>query len=106
MSRNDKDPLFDPDLARRLRAEAPEPAENPWFTPRVVNRLPRRNIRRRFIWTTALVVVAVLAITWYCFLADFPTDVITVGDMVYFLAMVGGTGAVALVGLATMMRHE
>lgn len=57
--------LTDKQLKEMLRANAPRENENPWFTPRLLNRLPpRRRSHRRILRLTHAIAAAGCAAGW------------------------------------------
>lgn len=74
----------DKKLAQLLKQAAHDPGENPWFTRRVLNKLPERKARGS--WVTTLVYAIALVVCVLCWLLmlrgqDF--GVITVRDLLY-----------------------
>mgnify|MGYP006916033972 CR=1 FL=1 len=74
----------DKKLAQLLKQAAHDPGENPWFTRRVLNKLPERKARGS--WATTLVYAIALVVCVLCWLLmlrgqDF--GVITVRDLLY-----------------------
>jgi len=74
-------------LRQRFHKEARRPDDNPWFTHRVLNRLPER--RRRY-WMTALCYGLALlgcVLLWVGLIHGHDNTVVTVRDVLYFFAM-------------------
>ncbi|MBQ7205132.1 MAG: hypothetical protein IJS04_04735 [Muribaculaceae bacterium] len=84
----------DKKLAQMLKQGAHDPGENPWFTRRVLNKLPER--RPRGSWATTVVYAVALVACVLCWLmlwrGQEASGVITVRDIVYNVVM----GAVTL----------
>ena len=102
---NDK--LTDNALRALLKERLPRPAADPWFTRRVLNRLPER--RRRLaagieIWVCAIaaLVVLVLAVRYEAGLMSAP--LVTVGDLLKSLLYAGLFGALVLNSALPFMR--
>lgn len=93
-------------LAEMMRLQAYEPGENPWFTPRVMNKLPEKRSRKR----SALAVVCYLAALVVCALswawwARGPFSVITVRDIIYLVSLAAVTAVVCISPLVTLLRR-
>lgn len=90
------DPL-DQQMRDLLQEHAPNVAPNKWFTHRVLNRLPAH---RPAFWAGKLmyaIALAVLAWCWYWLVTDAAaSQVITVTDMLQYLAVVVMTAVAAL----------
>ena len=62
--------------------------ENPWFTPRLLNRLPARERSVRWVWWAICAVAAVIcAACWWWLIDDHDYTVLTVRDMVDYAIM-------------------
>ena len=95
----------DKKLAQMLKQGAHDPGENPWFTRRVLNKLPER--REQGSWSSVLLYAAALVVCCLCWLMLWrgqDTTVITVRDLLYHVTM----GAVTIAVLwqeATALIH-
>lgn len=84
-------------FAQYVRSRSLDPGENPYFTPRVLNRLPQRRSRKMpFAIAVALLVAVVCAVYWISFYRHSDLDVVTVRDLVNLVCM----ALITLVGLA------
>ena len=97
---NTPDPA-DERLRRLLHTGAWQPADNPWFTPRVLNRLPERRtaLRRSRVVAVAFYVLAALlcALLWGALLAHVRTaTALTVADLLGLTAVACTTLALAV----------
>ena len=79
----------DKKLAQALKQGAHDPGENPWFTRRVLNKLPEK--RTRGSWATTVVYAIGLVVCVLCWLMMWrgqeASGVITVRDVLYNLLM-------------------
>ncbi len=84
----------DKKLAQILKQGAHDPGENPWFTRRVLNKLPEKQARGS--WATTVIyaiALVVCALSWLLmWRGQEATGVITVRDVLYNVLM----GAVTL----------
>jgi len=85
MNTNDEDKK----LAQVLKQGAHDPGENPWFTRRVLNKLPERQSRSSWA-TTVLYTIALAAcvVCWLVLLRGQDWGAVTVRDMLYNAMMV------------------
>ena len=78
----------DKKLAQLLKQGAHDPGENPWFTRRVLNKLPEK--RQRGSWATTVVYTIALVVCVLCWLMLWrgqEPGVITVRDVLYNVMM-------------------
>jgi fatty acid desaturase len=79
----------DKKLAQMLKQGAHDPGENPWFTRRVLNKLPEK--RTRGSWATTAVYAIALVACVICWLMMWrgqeASGVITVRDVLYNVMM-------------------
>ena len=93
-------------LRRLLHTDAWQPADNPWFTPRVLNRLPERRtaLRRSRAVAVAVYVLAALlcALLWGALLAHVRSaTALTVADLLGLTAVACTT---LVLGVSALMR--
>ena len=84
--------INDAELARLLKLSALTAPPSPWFTRKVMNRLPERKVRVVALAEYAVYVLAALvtAVMGYFYTRDvLAGGVITVGNIVMFSAFVG-----------------
>ena len=82
----------DKKLAQILKQGAHDPGENPWFTRRVLNKLPEKQARGSWAMTIVYVIALVVcAIGWLVMLRGQDWGAITVRDILYNAAMAGVT---------------
>lgn len=93
-------------LAEMMRQQAYEPGDNPWFTPRVMNKLPEKRARKRSVLAIvcylAALVVCGLSWAWW---ANGSFNVITVGDIIYLASLAAITAIVCLSPVVALMRR-
>ena len=93
-------------LAEMMRQQAYEPGDNPWFTPRVMNKLPEKRRKPHSVLAIvcylAALVVCVLSWAWW---ASGSFNVITVGDIIYIASLAAITALVCLSPLVALMRR-
>lgn len=100
---NDDDRL----LAQRLKQSVPKAGENPWFTQRLLNRLPPKH-RHTAAWAGRLcyaMAIAVCAAGWVMMAAW--TDgctVLTVRNALFAAALVVATVAIAALVVASIAK--
>ena len=84
--------IEDNKLAQVLKQGAHDPGENPWFTRRVLNKLPER--RPRGSWATTVVYAIALVACVVCWLMMWRGQdwgAVTVRDLLYNAMMAGVT---------------
>lgn len=104
MKRNTDDIEF----ANLLKQNTPEASQNPWFTRKVMNRLPEKS-QPTFVWGSILVsILCVLATVaaWYIFFSKHSLNVVTVRDIVTFAFMACTTLAFALIPVVNIFRKN
>lgn len=82
----------DVELREFLKTELPRPGENPWFTRKVINRLPEH--KRNYVWIEHLVYLVcgiICGIYWKELISSFNFTVITVGELLKYGALVCAT---------------
>ena len=78
----------DKKLAQILKQGAHDPGENPWFTRRVLNKLPEKQARGSWAMTIVYVIALVVcAIGWLVMLRGQDWGAITVRDILYNVMM-------------------
>lgn len=101
--------IDDDEALRKLFADGlPEPEDNPWFTRRVLNRLPaKRPIASRVV--TVLSVVAAIAVLIGCWCDSWrsvmDSGVVTIDTLVLFCALGLTTVSLAVAPLWTRMMR-
>lgn len=82
------DNLEDNKLAELLKQGAHDPGENPWFTRRLLNKLPERHERGSWLMPV-LYAVAIIAccLCWFMMLRSHDQGAITVRDVLYNATM-------------------
>ena len=96
----------DKKLEQMLKQGAHDPGENPWFTKRVLNKLPDKPKRDRawaspVLYTLALVVCC---LCWGMLLKSQDFNVITVRDLLYHGVMAAVTITVLIQDIAAFIR--
>ncbi|MBR4830050.1 MAG: hypothetical protein IKZ92_09675 [Muribaculaceae bacterium] len=83
----------DKKLAQVLKQGAHDPGENPWFTRRVLNKLPEKREKGTSWSSVAIYAIALVAcvICWLLMWHGQNWDVITVRDVLYNVMMGGVT---------------
>ncbi len=92
-------------LAGLMRRQAYEPGDNPWFTPRVMNKLPEKKRSRgvpAVVCYLAALVVCGLSWAWW---AGGTFSVITVRDIVYTAVLGAVTALVCLAPIVALLRR-
>ncbi len=90
-----------------LKRELPQAPVNPWFTRKVMNRLPekRPNWAARIENTGFLAAAITLGIFWYMLIATTTnSDVITVGDIFNYVVMIAMTIALSTGYMFSILR--
>ena len=94
-------------LGRLLKQHSASVGENPWFTPRVLNRLPERPRSSRWrggVLCTIAIVLCAACWQWLIHSQDF--TVLTVRDITHYAAMVAITLAIVWQAIATAIRSD
>lgn len=83
-------------IARELKEMSPNPPENEWFTPRLLNRLPQRQDRHIKQWLVLICVVVFVGVTlcWALVISRANFMVVTVRNLLTFVAMIIVTATV------------
>ena len=92
-------------LAQVLKQGAHDPGENPWFTPRVLNKLPEK--RSHGSWATTVVYSIALvacALCWLMMWRGQDWAAFTVRDMLYNVMMGGVTVTVLWQTIASLLH--
>lgn len=75
-------------LGALLKEQAYKADDNPWFTPRVLNRLPERRRSLRWAWVGICVVALVVcALCWLWVISSHDYTVVTVRDLTDYAIM-------------------
>ncbi len=104
MKRNSDDIEF----AKLLKQNTPEVSQNPWFTRKVVNRLPDKN-QPSMMWGYILELILCLivaAAAWWIYFTKLNMDVITVRDILTFIFMTAGTAAFASLPVLGILKKS
>ena len=97
----------DKKLAQVLKQSAHDPGENPWFTRRVLNKLPEK--RSQGSWaTTVLYAIALIAcvICWLMMWRGQDWGAVTVRDLLYNVMMAIVTLTVLWQTIASLLRAD
>ncbi len=104
MKRNTNDIEF----ANLLKQNTPEANQNPWFTRKVMNRLPEKS-QPTFMWGSIFVSILctlAAAAAWYLFFSKHSLEVVTVRDIVTFAIMACTTLAFVLIPVISTLRKD
>ena len=96
----------DKKLEQMLKQNAHDPGENPWFTKRVLNKLPDKPKRDR-AWTTPVLytlALVVCCLCWGLLIKDQDFSVITVRDLLYHGVMAAVTIVVLVQDITSLIR--
>lgn len=88
--------MDDNKLKQLLKEQSYKPGKNPWFTPRVLNKLPAK--QHSTTWLTVLAnVLAIIAciVAWVLMMSHSDLSVITVRDVMNFVCLIGVSSIVA-----------
>lgn len=103
-------PSIDKEISARLRQMAPVADDNPWFTARVMSRLPWRRTAHTARWLrTAGIAVCVLLIvaSWSAYFAThFHDGVVTVGGACSLVVMVAATYHLVIAAVHGMLQAD
>lgn len=78
----------DIELKRLLQEQLPKASENPWFTRKVINRLPEH--RKSYAWIEYLAYFVggiICGLCWKSFVSGFNFNVITVGEVLKYVVL-------------------
>lgn len=99
--------MNDEKLKQLLKQHSYTPGHNEWFTPRLLNRLPRQQRSMRWINTITLVAAVVACgVAWDWFLTNNNFLVITVRDIINTLTLMAVTATVAWHVLKTIVHTD
>ena len=102
----DNDP-DDRQLRKLLQAGSHTPGENPWFTRRVLNRLPESSGRvNLLIVAVYLVALVICFLCWRNLMRELDFFVITVRDVSHFVALAAVTLAVLWQSISLLLRYS
>ena len=104
MKRTDEDIQF----AELLKAHTPATSENPWFTRKVMNRLPYKP-KTMPRWIKAIgygICIMLMVISWVIYVSQSNMEVITKGDIYIFVCMVGSTAYFAFAALHELIKAQ
>ncbi|MGN0213276.1 MAG: hypothetical protein ACI4AH_00520 [Muribaculaceae bacterium] len=104
MKRTDEDIQF----AELLKANTPEPSENPWFTRKVMNRLPYKHSTAHR-WVKAIgyaICILLMVISWVAYVTQINLEVVTKGDIYIFIFMVGATAYFTFTALHELITAQ
>lgn len=97
--------IEDKKLAQMLKQGAHDPGENPWFTRRVLNKLPARQPRGSWVMTVVYAVALIACVvSWMLMWRVQDFGVITVRDVVYNLLMAAVTLVVLWQTVASLLK--
>lgn len=94
----------DSQIVRLLKEQSRPVSENPWFTPRVLNRLPKSPRSTRWVWALICLVAGVLCLgCWLWLLRGQDVTVFTIRDLYHFIIMSAITLAVLWQGIVVAL---
>ncbi|MBQ7042596.1 MAG: hypothetical protein IJN66_07825 [Muribaculaceae bacterium] len=102
-----KHDITDKQIKKFLKRELPQAPVNPWFTRKVMNRLPEKRINwaARIENTGFLVAAITLGIFWYMLITTTTnSNVITVGDIFNYVVMIAMTIALSAGYMFSILR--
>lgn len=97
----------DKQIKEFLKRELPQAPANPWFTRKVMNRLPEKRTNwAAWIENAGFLVAAItLGIFWYMLITTTAnSDVITVGDIFNYVVMIAMSIALSAGFMLTQLR--
>ena len=98
----------DIEFMQLLQDNTPKPNENPWFTRKVMNRLPYRQSTAS-LWVTIIgygLCAVIGAFCWGIFFGSLDYDMITKGDGLMFLAMLAFSGYLIFMDIRGAIKHS
>ncbi|MBQ0069158.1 MAG: DUF5056 domain-containing protein [Bacteroidales bacterium] len=99
--------MDDNKLKSLLKEQSFKAEENPWFTHRVLNKLPRRQSSTSWITALSLVLACIAcAVAWILMFKNFNFMVITVRDLLTFGALAAITTSVAVQSLRALIAAD
>ena len=98
----------DIEFANLLKERTPKLEQNPWFTRKVINRLPdKENAQPVWIYTIEIcAAVVVLVAAWAFYLSNVSLYVVTVRDIITFISMASVTAFSIIAGIVTFLSHD
>ena len=110
MTRNKVSSPSDDALRELLHSRLPGHVPSPWFTRKVLNRLPQRRYAAAAIIEYALYVAGIITAGYFSveFVAEktAPGSVVTVGDLSIFATLVGVTGVLLTMFITSLISPE
>jgi len=86
------DKIDDSKLREILKREQPKAGDNPWFTRKVMNRLPEK--KEKFNWIENLIYIlcgVICVLCWKWFIEDLNLSAITVGELLKYIILISST---------------
>ena len=80
-----------------LKQQSYQAGDNPWFTKRVLNRLPESKRSTRWVWAVICIVAAAFVLS---------PMLITMRDIAHAAVMLAVTGVVLWQGIATAFQRD
>ena len=94
-------------LGKMLKQQSYQAGDNPWFTKRVLNRLPESKRSTRWVWAVICIVAAAMcALCWWTMFQEQDFMVITMRDIAHAAVMLAVTGVVLWQGIATAFQRD
>ncbi len=110
MTRNKFSSPTDDALRQLLHSQLPGHVPSPWFTRKVLNRLPQRRYAIAAMIEYALYIAGFITTGYFSveFVAEktMPGSVVTVGDLSIFATLVGVTGVLLTMFLTSLISPE
>lgn len=99
--------MDDNKLKSLLKEQSYKAEENPWFTHRVLNKLPRRQSSTSWITGLSLVLACIACVVaWVLMIKNFNFMVITVRDLLPVGALIVITASVAIQSLKALIAAD
>jgi len=98
----------DIEFLKLLQDNSPKPNENPWFTRKVMNRLPyKRSQATLWVSIVGYGICVMLGIACWCaYFLHLNTDFITKGDALVFVTMVGFTAYFVYLAIRAAVKRQ
>lgn len=98
----------DIEFTNLLKERTPKVEQNPWFTRKVLNRLPDKgNSQPVWVYAIAVCIAAIILVaSWAYYLSNINIYVITVRDIITFISMASITAFTIIASVVSMFSHE
>lgn len=98
----------DMEFMHLLKDNTPETAENPWFTRKVMNRLPQKHSHATF-WVSVIgygLCTLLVILCWCSYFIHLNVNLITKGDALAFFAMLSFSSYLVFLAINSAIKRQ